>query len=215
MEVENERQDEGSDRSADLGLDRGISGAPVVGEMIGAFEIKKRRSNAPKIVGEMPQIPQPANAPNSPNVTLGNGAFAKPTGWSKLWRLERNGKYFKFRLRFTNTKDTPPEIQRVTRQGGRISPKIERALSLRPGKGRHEASRVEAGRFRSRAINLAGRIRSSSGRGADSEIGGISPNGTNAPKNPDRDLGRRDMPQLPGVDGAGELPGVRESDWVM
>lgn len=175
----------------------------------------KRAANAPNIVGEMPQIPQLANAPNAPVATLDNTEFARPSGWGKLWRMERNGVYFKYRLRFTDANSTPQEFKRVTRQGGRISPKIERALKKRPGKGRHEASRVEAGRFRSRAIDLASRIRSSTGRGADSEIGVFAGGRGSAHANPDRDLGRSDMHRLPGVDGTTEMPGVWKSDRIM
>lgn len=213
--MKDERQDESVDRGRDLVGARGVSGPPAMGEVVGAFEVEKKRPNAPKIVGGMPQMPQVANAPNAPSLIVASTAFAKSTGWSKLWRLERNGLYFKYRLRFTNSNDTPQEIRRVTRQGGRISPKIERALGERPGKGRHEASRVEAGRFRSRAIDLAGRIRSSSRRGVIGESGDGNGNRRNAPTYPDRDLGREDMPQLPGVDNTDDLPGVRESDWVM
>lgn len=204
------------DRDSDLGFGGDLSGGAVVGEVkIGAFEVRKKPPNAPKISGQMPQIPQAANAPNAPMVNFENGTFAKPTGWSKLWRLERNGIYFKFRLRFTNSRETPQEIQRVTRQGGKISPKIERALRKRPGKGRHEASRVEAGRFRSRAIDLASRIRSSSRRGDGGELE-TDRSRSRAPAVPhNSSLVRGNMPQLPSVDGASELPGVRESDWVM
>jgi len=187
-----------------------------VADVIGAFEAKKPTANAPKIVREMPQMPQGSNAPNAPTVTIENAGFAKPTGWSKLWRLERNGLYFKYRLRFTNSNDTPQEFKRVTRQGGKIGPKIERALAKRPGSGRHAASRVEAGRFRSRAFDIAGRIRSSAGRGIDGEIGAFAAErGDLAPQDIDRNLGRSDMPQLSGVDGADDMPRVQESDWVM
>jgi len=163
----------------------------------------------------MPQILQAANAPNAPNVTFANTEFAQPTGWGKLWRLERNGIYFRYKLRFTNSADTPRELQKVTRQGGKISPKIERLLAKRPGKGRHEASRVEAGRFRSRAINLASRIRSSSRRGVDGESGAFDSGGNIPTADLDRGLERDHMPQLPGVDRTEDMPGVRKSDWVM
>lgn len=217
-------------QSADMGdgtdrRDGRLAGLPAVeirpdvgevGDVIGAFRAKKNRTNAPKIVGEMPQMPQGPNAPNAPTLTIENTTFAQPTGWSKLWRLERNGLYFKYRLRFTNSNDTPQEFKRVTRQGGKISPKIERALAKRPGSGRHAASRVEAGRFRSRAFDIAGRIRSSAGRGADGEAGAFAAErGNTPPQDIDRSLGRSDMPQLSGVDRADDLPSVRESDWVM
>jgi hypothetical protein len=186
-----------------------------IDDVIGAFEVKKTRPNAPKISGEMPQIPQAANAPNAPNVTFENTEFARPTGWGKLWRMERNGVYFRYRLRFTNSGETPQEFQRVTRQGGKISPKIERALSKRPGKGRHEVSRIEAGRFRSRALDIAGRIRSGAGRGnaSKSETYRGDPDTPALPSDPS--LVRGHMPQLPGVDGADEMPGVWKSDRVM
>jgi hypothetical protein len=183
-------------------------------------------ANAPKILAQMPQIPQTANAPNAPIVTLENTEFAQPTGWGNLWRMERNGLYFKFKLRFTDAKDTPKELQKVTRQGGKITPKIERGLRRRPGKGRHEESRLEASRFRSRALDLASRIRSSSGRGAQDQDSVFSDErrslqrsgeyrGHNKEKNHDGDSGRSHMPQLPSLDNADELPSVQSTDWVM
>lgn len=210
-----EQQDIGGIRGANLASGGSHTTVEAAGE-VRANAPKTAYPNAPKIVGEMPQMPQAANAPNAPNVTFENTDFARPTGWGKLWRMERNGVYYRYRLRFTNSGETPQEFQRVTRQGGKISPKIERALSKRPGKGRHEVSRVEAGRFRSRAVDLASRIRSGVGRRGKGNAGAV---GSNRNWNPmpdsDRDLGRRDMPQLPGVDGADDLPSVRESDWVM
>jgi hypothetical protein len=201
--------------------------APVVGDVFGADEVnapnapsanapKVDGANAPKKLEQMPQIPQMANAPNAPRVTLENAEFAKSTGWGKLWRIERNGIYFRYKLRFTDAKDTPQEFRKVTRQGGKITPKIEAVLRKRPGHGRHAASRLEAGRFRGRALDLASRIRSSAGRGVDGEVGAFATErGNPASQDIDRGLGRGDMPQLPGVDGTGEMPGVRKSDWVM
>jgi hypothetical protein len=205
-----------------------IARGAMAGDDVGAVEVKsganapkKTAPNAPKIDGAnapkiLEQMPQ-ANAPNIATQTLKNVEFARPTGWSKLWRLERNGLYFKYRLRFTNAKDTPQEIRRVTRQGGKISPKIERALKKRPGHGRHATSRVEASRFRSRAIDLAGRIRSSAKRGSAGEVGEFAAERRrDIPQaHPDRNLGRVDMHGLPGVDNSDDMPGVREPDWVM
>jgi len=173
-------------------------------------------ANTPKIVGEIPQMPQTSNAPNAPNVTFENTGFAQSTGWGKLWRLERNGIYFRYKLRFTDSKDTPQECRKVTRQGGKITPKIARTLAKRSGKGRHAASRVEAGRLRSRALNLASRIRSGARRGIESEAIPDAPERGN-PRATDlhRDLGRKDMPGLPGLDGTNEMPSVHETDWVM
>ncbi len=207
----------------------GEPGAPVVEEVrgdFGAFEVRKAPPNAPKDLGEMPQKTwggswgnapklQLPNAPNAPMVSFENTTFARPTGWGKLWRMERNGVYFRYKLRFTDSSGTPQEFRKVTRQGGKISPKIERALAKRPGKGRHEASRVEAGRFRSRAIDLASRIRSSAGRGDSGEFeADRSERGTPA-LHTDPSLVRGDMPQLPSVDGTSDVPSVPDSDWVM
>ena len=211
MEVRDERESEDSHRGRNLVRIGDLSGVPAVG-FVKANAPKITAPNAPKMAGQMPL----ANAPNSPNVTFDNTDFAKPSGWRKLWRLERNGIYYKYRLRFTNTKETPRELTRVTRQGGRISPKIEKALQKRPGKGRHEASRVEATRFRNRAFYLAGRIRSGARRGSGGEGLMLSTERDRyAPSHHDPSLERGHMPQLPGVDGADEMPGVRESDWVM
>jgi hypothetical protein len=130
--------------------------------------------------------------------------------------MERNGAYFKYRLRFTDAKETPQELQRVTRQGGRITPKIEAILAKRPGNGRHSASRVEAGRLRNRALDLASRIRSITGRGVDGEVGAFTANtGSASAPDIDRSVGGGDMPQLPSVDGGNDLPSVRKPDWVM
>jgi hypothetical protein len=71
--------------------------------------------------------------------------------WGKLWRLERNGAYYKWRLAFT------PE--RCSRSGGKLTPEIVRALQSRPGHGRHAASRENAELLRKRASCLAGLCR--------------------------------------------------------
>ena len=210
MEVRSERESEDNHRGRNLVRIGDLSGVPAVG-FVKANAPKITSPNAPKMAGQMPL----ANAPNAPTVSVENVEFAKPSGWSKLWRMERNGKYFKFKLRFTDTKDTPRELQKVIRQGGKITPKIESALAKRPGKGNHAASRVEAGRFRSRAIDLAGRIRSSSRRGIEREVGAFEGRPDHAAPDLNRDLERGHMPQLPGMDGADDMPGVRESDWVM
>lgn len=113
---------------------------------------------------QMPQMQ--ANATNATtqdleSVDFSVVAFAEPTGWGKLWRIERNGNYFIYRLRFVDSKDTPKEYRRITRKGGKLTPKIEAKLEERKGRGRHAESRTDADRFRSRAFDLAKRIRAS------------------------------------------------------
>lgn len=107
-----------------------------------------------------PQTPQTSNTPNAPNTQLAEDTdFAQPTGWGSLWRIERNGKYYRWRLRFTEGKDTPKEWRRLDRTGGKITPPIEAALNARPGTGRHRASRIAAERLRCRALAVAERLR--------------------------------------------------------
>jgi hypothetical protein len=89
----------------------------------------------------------------------------KPSIWGKLWRLERNGNYYRWRLAFT------PE--RCSRTGGKLTPEILRALQSRPGRGRHAESRENAELLGKRAAYLASLCRTE------------------------------------------DMPGVRESDWVM
>lgn len=116
---------------------------------------------------QMPQMPVAAS--NATNATMESiedvdfsvVVFAQPTGWGKLWRIERNGNYFIYRLRFVDSKDTPKEYRRITRKGGKLTPQIEAKLEERKGRGRHAESRADADRFRSRAFDLAKRIRAS------------------------------------------------------
>lgn len=99
-------------------------------------------------VGQMPQMPQQANATNATTQTVEN---AQPSGWGKLWRIEKNGNYYIYRLRF--------HPDRITRPGGKITAAIETKCHNRKGKGRHKESRQEAERLRSRALDIADRIR--------------------------------------------------------
>lgn len=76
--------------------------------------------------------------------------FDLPSGWAELWRLERNGKYGNWVIRFIE--------ERITRPAGRLTEAHQKILAARPGRGRHAASRADAARLRSRAIALAKRI---------------------------------------------------------
>lgn len=176
-------------------------------------------TNAPRSEPQMPQtsgdqMPQSlglANAPNTPGLIDANTEFARPAGWSKLWRVERNGKYFKYVLRFVKGK--------VTRPGGRITAKAEKILKKRPGKGRHQASRVEASRLRSRAEHLADRIRSSPDGGGPSQgrEAGASPLCEHSPQDSNRDLGGDNLSRsgVSGLDNGDNLSSLRDPAWLM
>lgn len=73
--------------------------------------------------------------------------WAKPSKWGKLWRLERDRDYYRWRLAFT------PERCSIT--GGRLTPEILRILQSRPGPGRYAESRENAELMRKRAAYLA------------------------------------------------------------
>lgn len=116
------------------------------------------------------QIPQPANTTNHKpevaeerelpaNATNTTDGFATPSGWSKLWRIERNGDYYIYKLRFTDSAEIPQELRRISRKGGKITSRIESKFAERKGKGRHSESRADAERFRNRAVFIAKRIR--------------------------------------------------------
>ena len=131
-------------------------------EKMAAFVADERYGKANATM-QMPQMPNATNATTESveNVDFSSVEYAKPTGWGKLWRIERNGNYFIYRLRFVDSADTPKEYRRITRKGGRITPQIEAKFNERKGRGRHAESRTDADRFRSRAFDLAKRIRAS------------------------------------------------------
>lgn len=172
---------------------------------------QKLPANATNFGSQMPQTWQASNATNATTGTLLNTEFAQPSGWGKLWRLERNGNYCNWRLRFTDGKETPKEFQRITRPGGKITARIEAKFAKRKGKGRHAESRADADRFRGRALDLAKRIRSISGSRGISEI---ASNATiHNPGN--RDSWGSQMPQLRSLDDSNDLSGVWKSDRIM
>lgn len=80
-------------------------------------------------------------------VTYQELVFDTPTIWADLWRMERDGNSYRWRLGFT------PE--RRSRPGGKITPGILKLLQQRPGKGRHQTSREKAEWLRKRATYLA------------------------------------------------------------
>lgn len=131
-----------------LPVDFGQSGADRDGASLGdvADGMVAESVNATE---QMPQMPQPANATNATTQTIEN---AQPSGWGKLWRIEKNGNYYIYRLRFHEG--------RITRPGGKITAAIEAKCHNRKGKGRHKESRQEAERYRGRALDIANRIRS-------------------------------------------------------
>lgn len=79
-----------------------------------------------------------------------NPVVAVPNEWGKLWRIEKNGRYYVYRLRF--------HPDRITKPGGKITAAIEAKCHNRKGKGRHKESREEATRLRSRAFDIAVRL---------------------------------------------------------
>jgi len=79
-----------------------------------------------------------------------NPVVAVPNEWGKLWRIEKNGRYYVYRLRF--------HPDRITRPGGKITAAIDAKCHNRKGKGRHKESREEATRLRSRAFDIADRL---------------------------------------------------------
>lgn len=148
------------------------TGEPVSGQMPQTTASLRNAKQAAFVADgkyQRSQMPELSNATNATNATteslesvdFSSVAFAQPTGWGKLWRIERNGNYFIYRLRFVDSKDTPAEYRRITRKGGRLTPRIEAKLQERKGRGRHAESRTDADRFRGRAFDLAKRIRAS------------------------------------------------------
>jgi hypothetical protein len=94
------------------------------------------------------------------------------TGWDELWRLEKDGNNYRWRLRFT------PE--RVSRGAGKVGADIRRRLGQRPGKGRHQASRQDAERLKWRAEFTAVGLRTMPKR----RIVGQNDTSTDAGRNP-------------------------------
>lgn len=142
-------------------------------------------------------------------VASGTIEFAKPSGWGDLWRLERNGKYFFYRLRFTDSGDVPQELKRITQPGGKITPEIEAALRKRKGQGRHKESREEAERHRRRAIAVAGQFRPGAG-------GGIAGQGISGQQDSNSGAARgHDLPTVQPVDDGDDVSCLSKSSWVM
>lgn len=79
-----------------------------------------------------------------------NPVVAVPNEWGKLWRIEKNGRYYVYRLRF--------HPDRITKPGGKITAAIDAKCHNRKGKGRHKESREEATRLRGRAFDIADRL---------------------------------------------------------
>ncbi len=153
------------------GIPANVSEMPQMPERTASM---RNATSAPFVANERHQIPntkvEPFNQmPYTTNATTESledvdfsvVAFARPTGWGKLWRIERNGNYYIYRLRFVDSAETPKEYQRITWRGGKITPQIEAKFKQRKGRGRHADSRTDADRFRGRAFDLAKRIRSS------------------------------------------------------
>lgn len=153
------------------GIPADVSDAPQMPERTASM---RNATSAPFVADERRQIPNtkaesPSQMPYTTNATTESledvdfsvVAFARPTGWGKLWRIERNGNYYIYRLRFVDSAETPKEYQRITWRGGKITPQIEAKFKQRKGRGRHADSRTDADRFRGRAFDLAKRIRSS------------------------------------------------------
>lgn len=162
--------------------------------------------NAPNAPNSENQMPQSQTEPKAPNL-------AQPTGWGQLWRLERNGEnYYRYALRFLDSAEVPKELKKTRRQGGKITPQIESKLANRRGRGRHADTRLDATRLRSRAINLAERIRSSSTSRTP---------GDNLQRPQFNQVGidrSEHLPQLRSVDIGEGLPGVQPQsnrNWIM
>ena len=81
--------------------------------------------------------------------------FDQSTGWDELWRIEKDGNWYRWRLRFTE--------HRVSRTIGKNAD-VKRLLRKRPGKGRHQESRQDADRLRRRAELAAIGLRANSER---------------------------------------------------
>jgi hypothetical protein len=152
------------------------------------------RRNTRQIPGEIPG--------QMPNVELmtGDGGFDQSTGWEDLWRIEKDGNNYRWRLRFTT--------DRRSRPGGKITPAIRRKLKRRPGKGRHLASRKVAERLRRRAELVAERIRASDLRGALGKDDATRVNGRKNARPHDSALEREQMPGLRELDNWPEMSDV-------
>ena len=118
------------------------------------------------------------------------------TARAELWRLEKDGNYCRWRLRFTKA--------RLSRPGGEITPAIRQMLNERPGKGRHAESRAAAERFRSEVEYLANSLSTSTRRRTQS----AKPKPRRASAH--RPARRRPMPDVPGMASERELPDVRD-----
>lgn len=103
-------------------------------------------------------------------------------GQEELWRIEKKGKGFIYVLRFVE--------QRITRNGGAITPYIARQIARRPGRGRWGKSRKEAGRLRRFAEHLATELSQAS----EGRLSGAIP--ADATGNCRADLGGNSMPDV-------------------
>jgi hypothetical protein len=186
--------DRGSDRSNHRA--NSMAHDSTVSEKLTPSNTTNATEEKPQQIDQLPW--SNATTANATNATTQSVEFAQPTGWGKLWRIEKNGKYFFYRLRFTDSADTPKELRRVTRPGGRLTPEIEKFSKRRPGSGRHKKSRIEADRYRSRALTVAVCFRSGVGSGT---VGEDLPDGARGESRVDDRTPRREgMPQLPSLD---------------
>jgi hypothetical protein len=117
--------------------------------------VPNARSNARRNTRQMP-VEMPGV-----DTLLNDGQFDRATGWENLWRIEKDGNSYRWRLRFT--------ADRRSRPGGKITPAIRRKLKRRPGKGRHLASRTAADRLKRRAEFIAERLRAGDQRRAEGQ----------------------------------------------
>lgn len=125
-------------------------------------------------------------------------SFDSSSGYEDLWRLEKDGPNYRWRLRFVPGK--------VSRKGGRINANVRRLLSNRPGKGRHAKSRGDADRLRRRAEFAAIGIRSGSQRRLTGKDQPSSDTGRAIARPNDSDIGSEQMREVSELDQWENMP---------
>jgi hypothetical protein len=119
-------------------------------------------------------------------------------GWDDLWRIEKDGANYKWRLRFGST--------RPTRPGGRITPEIRKRLKARPGKGRHAGSRADAERLGRRAELAAIGLRPGAKSGPKGQVNPTNDEGRANARADHSDSERVQMPGMPELDQWNNMP---------
>lgn len=130
--------------------------------------------------------------------------FDQSTGWNELWRLEKDGNNYRWRLRFVT--------QRVSRSAGKLTAKLARKLKDRPGKGRHQASRQDAARLQRRAESASVSLRASAERRAEGQKLSAGNKGRTAGSN-DPVVQHEQVPGLQGLAQRNGMSGLSVDEW--